>query len=271
MTVWPAMDDAPEMALRKTDQGAVPEPVVVHVKSTETDMFGEKSLCFVTCHQNPSNVADSKCFGKACTVIENLNAGIIKTPVRLCFDSAKVFESFANSYSTAPFKDIELVLSYYDMPTAKRLSALAKFRGLSRLHVFWNVFPESCPLDRTEIKNQFASSVRAECAVAVTFQEWGITMVSKENAKALRLPDLFNLAEASTNNDDRQFYHYHFPQSYPPHFRCCSGYLKVAAGSWARHKDLKKVYASLVAAQEDRPDMPSVQDILQQLGITIRN
>ncbi|RTE69063.1 hypothetical protein BHE90_016558 [Fusarium euwallaceae] len=63
------MDDAPEIALCKTDQCAVPEPVVVHVKSTATDMFGEKSLCFVTCHQNPSNVADSKCFGKACTVM----------------------------------------------------------------------------------------------------------------------------------------------------------------------------------------------------------
>ncbi|RMI99766.1 hypothetical protein CDV36_015972 [Fusarium kuroshium] len=81
MTVWPAMDDATEMALRKTDHGAVPEPVVVHVKSTATDMFGEKSLCFVTCHQNPFNVADSKYFRKAYTVIENLNAGIIKTPV----------------------------------------------------------------------------------------------------------------------------------------------------------------------------------------------
>jgi hypothetical protein len=96
-------------------------------------------------------------------------------------------------------------------------------------------------------------------------------MVSKDYAKALDLPGLFNFAECSTNNDDRQFYHYHFPQSYPPHFQCCSGYLKVAAGRWAWHKDLKKVYASLVAAQEDKPDMPSVEDILQQLGITTCN
>ncbi|RSL77923.1 hypothetical protein CEP52_017675 [Fusarium oligoseptatum] len=85
MTVWPAMDDATEMALRKTDHGAVPEPVVVHVKSTATDMFGEKSLCFVTCHQNPFNVADSKYFRKAYTVIENLNAGIIKNASKALF------------------------------------------------------------------------------------------------------------------------------------------------------------------------------------------
>ncbi|KAJ3454267.1 hypothetical protein MRS44_018161 [Fusarium solani] len=265
------MGEAPEMTTYEADRGAVPEPVVVHVKSTATDMFGEESLCFVACNQKPSSVADSKCFGKACTVIENLNAGIIKTPVRLCFDSAKVFESFANSYNTALFKDIELVLSYYDTSTAKRLSALSKFCGLSRLQVFWNVFPESCALHRTEIEHQFASSVRAECAVAVTFQEWGITMVSKDYAKALDLPGLFNFAECSTNNDDRQFYHYHFPQSYPPHSRCCSGYLKRREGRWARHKELKMAYASLVAAQEDRPDVPSVQDILQQLGITVRN
>ncbi|KAI8710248.1 hypothetical protein NCS52_01593000 [Fusarium sp. LHS14.1] len=268
MTVGPATDDAPEMTTYETGQGAVSEPVVVHVISTATD---EKSLRFVTCHQSPPNVADLKCFGKPCTVIESLNAGIITTPVRLCFNSAKILELFTNSHGVAPFEDVELVLSHYDTPTAERLSALAKFRGLSRLQVFWNVFPESCPLDRTEIKNQLASSVRAECSVTVTFQEWGITMVSKDHAKALALPNLFNFAEASTNNDDRQFYHYHFPQSYPPHFQCSSGYLKIAAGSWATHEELKMVYASLIAAQEDRPEVPSVQDILQQLGITVRN
>lgn len=190
--------------------------------------------------------------------------------LRYCFDSAKVFESFANSCSTTPFEDIKLILSCYDTSTAKRLSALSKFRGLSRLQVFWNVFPESWPLHRTEIEHQFASSVRAECAVAVTFQEWETTMISKDYAKTLGLPGLFNFAECSTNNDDRQFYHYYSFQSYPPRLRCCSGYLKRREGKWARHKRLNMLYANLVAAQEDRPDLPSVQDISQQLGITVR-
>lgn len=105
----------------------------------------------------------------------------------------------------------------------------------------------------------------------MTFQEWEIAMVPKDYAKALDLPGLFNFAECSTNNDDRQFYRYYFPQSYPPHSRCRSGYLERREDRWARHEELKMVYASLVAAQEDRPDVLSVQDILQQLGNTVRN
>ncbi|EEU38608.1 uncharacterized protein NECHADRAFT_88503 [Fusarium vanettenii 77-13-4] len=165
MTVWPAMGDAPEMTTYEADRGAVPEPVVVHVKSTATDMFGEESLCFVACNQNPSSVADSKCFGKACTVIARF-----------------------------------VLLRHIDGE-----EVVCSFQVLwpKRLQVFWNVFPESCALHRTEIEHQFASSVRAECAVAVTFQEWGITMVSKDYAKALDLPGLFNFAECSTNNDDQ--------------------------------------------------------------------
>lgn len=191
---------------------------------------------------------------------ENLDACIQREPVRLYFDSARNLELFASSYDTTPVKDIEIVLSYYDTPTVKRLSALSKFRSLSRLQVFWNVFPESCPWHKTEIEHRFASFVRAECDVAVTFQEWRIRQVSKGYAKIL--PNLFNLAECCTNNDDPEFYHYHFPQLYPPHSGCRPNYLIDFKGNWVEDKHLLKLYASLVAAQGD---MPSIEDAIAQV------
>lgn len=67
MSAKPAMDDASIIALRETDQGVVPEPMMVHVKLT--DIFGEESLCFVTYDRNPANVAGLQRFGTPCTVM----------------------------------------------------------------------------------------------------------------------------------------------------------------------------------------------------------
>ncbi|RSL75894.1 hypothetical protein CEP52_017817, partial [Fusarium oligoseptatum] len=70
-------------------------------------IFGEESLSFITYDRKLANIAGLQRFETPCTVVENLNAIAIKTPLRLYFSSAKVLELFTNSYDTAPFKDIE--------------------------------------------------------------------------------------------------------------------------------------------------------------------
>ncbi|RSL84641.1 hypothetical protein CDV31_016677 [Fusarium ambrosium] len=126
------MGDTPIMALHETDQGVVPEPMMVHVERTGTGKFNERLLIFVTCHQNHSD-EPHVALGYIGTTLRDLN-GLSRLKIRLSDLVETEMEQIAPLAGALP-PTIETLHLYWDS-SAHEYSNYKRFCDKIRRAVF---------------------------------------------------------------------------------------------------------------------------------------